>query len=370
MFDEVWLFIYGTAAAVILIGIVAYYYMPTLVGAAQAQAEYAALRDAAPILILAQDGKSVHICINSTAPQRVLLQKTVWMDAQRDCRIDPGGNCVSGGHQSWPFCRWYLGTYRPGDNITIVLKTDRASVVKSYRIAAVAPSARLSASNIATSGQNATGGQGSTQATTVTLTGTVYSTTVVTVTTTVTSYGTTTVTVTAPNTVTVTHTVIIRDPSFTTTRTLMACVPTNTTRTTTRPFPIIEPFRHGFQPPFAATSTVTSYTTIYTTSYTTSTATTTVWLTSTLTYTPTVTTTVTRLQPGVEVTCYVCLTPTPSRTCTTTTLVTTTSVTTITGRTSSAQPNTPNGGLTIDTFILGLSAVAMMAGSVMLIKRQ
>jgi hypothetical protein len=154
MMDEVLLFIYGTLAAVILIAIVAYYYMPTLAGATQAQAEYAALRDAAPTLILAQDGRSVHICINSTAPQRALVQRSgMWMDAQKDCRINPGGNCVSGDHhQSWPFCRWYVGTYKPGDNITIILKTDRATVVKSYRIAAIVPSAKLSASTGATGG--------------------------------------------------------------------------------------------------------------------------------------------------------------------------------------------------------------------------
>jgi hypothetical protein len=137
MFEEVLLLIYGTAAAVILIAIVAHYYMPTLVGATQAQAEYAALRDAAPILILAQDNRSIHVCINSTAPQRVLLQKPVWMDAQKDCRINPGGNCVPGGHQSWPFCRWYLGRFRPGDSVAVVLRGDHAAVVKNYTVVAI-----------------------------------------------------------------------------------------------------------------------------------------------------------------------------------------------------------------------------------------
>jgi len=137
MLDEVLLFIYGTAAAVILIAMAAHYYMPTLVSATQAQAEYAALRDAAPILVLAQDGKSVHICINSTAPQRVLVQRGTWMDAQKDCRISPGGNCVPGGHQSWPFCRWYLGTYRPGDSVAIVLRGSHAAVAKNYTVAAI-----------------------------------------------------------------------------------------------------------------------------------------------------------------------------------------------------------------------------------------
>jgi hypothetical protein len=137
MFEEVLLLIYGTAAAVILIAIVAHYYMPTLIGATQAQAEYAALRDAVPILILAQDNRSIHICINSTAPQRVLLQKPVWMDAQKDCRINPGGNCVPGGHQSWPFCRWYLGAYRPGDSVAVVLRGNHAAVVKNYTVAAI-----------------------------------------------------------------------------------------------------------------------------------------------------------------------------------------------------------------------------------------
>jgi type II secretory pathway pseudopilin PulG len=138
MLDEVLLFIYGTAAAVILIAIVAYYYMPTLVSATQAQAEYAALRDAAPTLILAQDGKGVHICINSTAPQRVLIERSgIWIDAQKDCRINPSGNCVPGGQQSWPLCRWYLGTYRPGDSVAVVLKGNYATVVKNYTVAAV-----------------------------------------------------------------------------------------------------------------------------------------------------------------------------------------------------------------------------------------
>ena len=380
MLDEVLLFVYGTAAAVILIAIVAYYYMPTLAGATQAQAEYVALRDAAPILILARDG-SVHVCINSTAPQRVLVQRSgMWIDAQKDCRINPGGNCVPGGRQDWPFCRWYLGTYKPGDNITIIFKTDRASVVKSYRIAAIVPSAKLSASTGNTNGQNAAGGQSGAQgqsgghATTVTMTGTVYSTTVATVTTTVTSYGTTTVTVTAPTTATVTYTVVIQDPSFTTTRTLTTCVPswstTSSTTSSTPWYPPIEMGRYGFQLLSATTSTVTSYTTIYTTSYVTSTVTTTVWSTSTLTYTPTVTTTVTNLRPGVQVICYVCSTSTPSMTCSTTTLVTTTSTTTIAGGSGSTQANTPNRGLSIDMFFLGLSAVVMMASSVMLVKKQ
>ena len=137
MLEETLLFIYGTAAAVILIAIVAYYYMPTLVGATQAQAEYAALRDAAPTLILAQDGKSVYVCINSTAPQKVLVQRPIWMDAQKDCRINPGGNCVPGGQQDWPFCRWYLGTYRPGDSVAVVLRGNYAAVAKNYTVAAI-----------------------------------------------------------------------------------------------------------------------------------------------------------------------------------------------------------------------------------------
>jgi len=144
MIDEVLLFIYGTAAAVVLIAIAAYYYMPTLIDATQAQAEYAALRDIAPTLILAQDGKSVHICINSTAPQRVYIRKPgIWMDAQKDCHINPGGQCVPaagmshGAPSGWPFCRWYLGTYRPGDSVTIVLRGNYATVAKNYTVAAI-----------------------------------------------------------------------------------------------------------------------------------------------------------------------------------------------------------------------------------------
>ena len=142
MIDEVLVFIFGTAAAVILIAIVAYYYMPTLVGATQAQAEYAALRDAAPTLILAQDGKSVHVCINSTAPKRVHIKRAgIRIDAQRDCRINPGGHCVSGKgmthHQSWPFCRWYLGAYRPGDSVAVVLRGNHAVVAKNFTVVAI-----------------------------------------------------------------------------------------------------------------------------------------------------------------------------------------------------------------------------------------
>jgi hypothetical protein len=139
MLDEVLLFIYGTAAAVILIAIVAHYYMPTLVGATQAQAEYAALRDAAPTLILARDGKSVYVCINSTTPQRVQVQRHgIWMDAHRECRINPDGQCVPGDHhQSWPFCRWYLGAYRPGDSVTVVLRGNYATVAKNYTVAVI-----------------------------------------------------------------------------------------------------------------------------------------------------------------------------------------------------------------------------------------
>jgi hypothetical protein len=367
MLDEVLLFIYGAAAAFILIAIAAHYYMPTLIGAAQAQAEHAALRDAAPILVLAQDSKSVHICINSTAPQRVLVQRSgVWTDAHRNCHIDPGGQCApaTGSPSRRPFCRWYLGRYKDGDNVTVFLKSDRASVVKSYRIAAIAPSARLGASGGATGGQGGAGGQSGTQAVTVTMTGTVYSITTATVTTTVTFHSTATATVTAPA-VTVTHTVVIHDPSLTTTRTLTACMRDATTPPTTPTLPPIEMGRYGFQ--LLSTSTVTSYTTIYTTSYVTSTATTTVWTTSTLTYTPTVTTTVTNLRPGVLVTCYACPTPAPTTTCSTTTLAATTS-TTITGE-SGLAPNTYRG-LSIDAFFFGLTAAAMMAGSVMLAKKR
>jgi hypothetical protein len=138
MLDEVLLFIYGTAAATILIAVVAHYYMPTLIGAAQAQAEYAALRDAAPILILAQDNRSIHICINSTAPRRALVQRSgMWTDAQKDCRINLSGSCASGGHQSWPFCRWYLGRYRPGDSVAVALRGEYAAVVKNYTVSAI-----------------------------------------------------------------------------------------------------------------------------------------------------------------------------------------------------------------------------------------
>jgi hypothetical protein len=140
MISEVWLFIYGTAAAVILIAIVAYYYMPTLVGATQAQAEYAALRDAAPTLILARDNKSVHVCINSTAPQRVLVQRSgVWTDAQKDCRINPDGICVPAAEagRGAPFCRWYLGAYRPSDTVAVALRGNYAAVVKNYTVAAI-----------------------------------------------------------------------------------------------------------------------------------------------------------------------------------------------------------------------------------------
>ncbi len=140
MLDDVLLFIYGTAAAVILIAVVAYYYMPTLVGAAQAQAEYVALRNVAPVLVLAQDGKRVHICINSTVPQRVLIQRFgMWTDAQKDCRINPGSQCApaAGAPSSWPFCRWYLGTYRPGDSVAVVLRGNYATVAKNYTVAAI-----------------------------------------------------------------------------------------------------------------------------------------------------------------------------------------------------------------------------------------
>jgi hypothetical protein len=373
MTDEVLLFIYGLAVAGALIAVAAYYYMPTLAGATQAQAEYAALRGAAPILVLAQDGK-VHMCINSTAPQRVLVQRLgIWTDAHRDCHIDPSGQCAEAGRGA--FCRWYLGGYEVGDNVTVVLKTDHASVAKSYRIAAVAPSARLGAPNNAAGGQNTVGGQNGAQVVTVTLTGVVYRTTVATVTSTATYYSTTTTTVTAPA-VTVTHTVIIQDPGFTETRMVRACPPgtttTDTTATTPR-FPPIEFGRYGFQPLPAATSTVARYTTVYTTSYVTSTATTTVWLTSTFTYTPTVTTTAVRLRPGVLVNCYICQTDRPGprdqpdMTCSTTTLATTTSITTITGGSGFAQPNTNRG---LDTFFLGLAAVAMIASSVMIAKKR
>jgi hypothetical protein len=392
MLDEVLLLIYGTAAAVILIVIVAHYYMPTLVGATQAQAEYVALRDAAPTLILAQNNKSVHICINSTAPQRVLIQRSdMWIDAQKDCRINPGGNCVPEGraaNRTWPLCGWYLGTYKPGDNLTVALKTDRATVVKSYRVAVVSFPTQL---YVVPYVQNVT--ETVTVVATATMTGVVYHTTTVTVPETATVYRTYIEVVPATTTHTITYAVVIQDPSYTATHILLRCW---------NPYfggshqaagrECATPMRRGFQPPtititststttnsltttMTSYTTVTSYTTSYVTSYVTSTvSTTTIWTRTTYTYTPTVTSTSTILWPGVVVHCYICPTHTPRTPwrCDTTTLVTTTrTVTTITGYGAhgSVQPaarEVPSG----DAFVLALSATTLMAGSVMLAKRR
>jgi hypothetical protein len=389
MFEEVSLFVYGMVAAVILIAIVAYFYLPTLVGATQAQAEYAALRDAAPTLILAQDNKSVYVCINSTAPQRVLIQRfNMWIDAQKDCHINPGGQCVPqqhhGDRQSWPFCRWFLGNYKPGDNITVVLKSDRATVVKSYRVAVVAFPTKL---YVVPYVQNVT--QTVTAVATVTATGTVYNTVVSTVfvpgSTVYTTYYQL-----VPTYTTITATVVIQDPQYTSTITQWLC--SNYVPQAAGQVSIVQG-RYGFQPPtvtvtstststntvtttMTSYTTVTSYTTAYVTSYVTSTTTVTMPTYVWITYTTTMTTTVLSTVPGVWVICYVCLTNQQTRSCTTTTLVTTTrTITTITNNAGFAQ--TASGGessagrrLTADAFAMALSAVVMMAGSVMLAKRR
>jgi hypothetical protein len=389
MFEEVPLFVYGVIAAVVLIAIVAHFYMPTLAGAAQAQAEYAALRDAAPTLILAQDGKSVHICINSTAPQRVLVQRfDMWIDAQKDCRISLSGRCVPEGratNRTWPFCRWYLGTYKPGDNLTVVLKTDRATVIKSYRVAAISFPTQL---YVVPYVQNVT--ETVTVKATATVTGVVYHTTVVIVPETATVYRTYTELVPATTTRTITYTVIIQDPRYTATHYLLRCW--GLSERSPAGQACDTPARYGFQLPTITitststttktlTSTATSYTTVtsYTTSYVTSyvtsiVSTTTIWTRVTHTYVPTVTTTTTSALPGVVVYCYVCPTYTTGKVlrCDTTTLATTTrTLTTITGygAHSSVQP-AAHGAPSRDTFVLALSAVALMAGSVTLARRR
>jgi len=120
------IFLYATAAAVALIGLVAHYYLPTTAAAAEAQAEYAALRGVSPILILAEDGGSVHVCINSSAPQKVYVWRDTWVEAQGGC---PGGGCLR--------CRWYVGRFKPGDRVAILLRSPRAAVVKNYTVSAI-----------------------------------------------------------------------------------------------------------------------------------------------------------------------------------------------------------------------------------------
>ena len=141
--DEAVVFALSVLIAVALIAYVAHYVLPAFSDAAAKAAEYAALRDAAPVLILAANNKTVHVCLNSTAPLGVKVNKTgVWRDADRDCRINPAGHCVPGrGHglEKWPLCRWYLGRYKPGDAVEYIARGERVSVYKRYVVAVLTP---------------------------------------------------------------------------------------------------------------------------------------------------------------------------------------------------------------------------------------
>jgi hypothetical protein len=136
--DEAVVFVLSVAVAASLIAAVGQYAIPAIAGAAGQEAEYAALRAVQPTLILASDGKTVHVCINSTLPASVLRRDGGggWLQADRDCYIS-GGACAQGA--SGVFCAWYLGAYEVGDSVAFMLRGQHAAVVKNYTVAAMRP---------------------------------------------------------------------------------------------------------------------------------------------------------------------------------------------------------------------------------------
>jgi len=156
--DEVVVFVLSVVVAVSLIMVVSQYVIPTIVRAAEQEAEYAALRAVSPTLILGDDNRTVHVCINSTLPASVLRWSAGggWLQADRDCYIHGGactyggmggkgsghGNGIGTGHLrrvNGIFCAWYLGAYRVGDHIAFMLRGQYATVVKNYTVAAIRP---------------------------------------------------------------------------------------------------------------------------------------------------------------------------------------------------------------------------------------
>jgi hypothetical protein len=157
--DEVVVFVLSVVIAVSLIMAVGQYVIPTIVHAAEQEAEYAALRAVSPILILGDDNKTVYICVNSTLPASVFMWSAGgWLQADHDCYIHGGactpnvigrgngmgrGNGIGEGHlrraNGGVFCVWYLGAYRVGDRVAFMLKGQYAAVVKNYTVAAIRP---------------------------------------------------------------------------------------------------------------------------------------------------------------------------------------------------------------------------------------
>jgi len=134
--DEVVVFVLSAAVAASLILAVSQYVIPAVAGAAEQEAEYAALRAVPPTLVLASDNKTVYVCINSTLPASVSKWAGGgWVQADRNCYIS-GGSCAQSGGL---FCAWYLGAYKVGDRVAYMLRGRYAAVVKNYTVAAVRP---------------------------------------------------------------------------------------------------------------------------------------------------------------------------------------------------------------------------------------
>jgi len=155
--DEVVVFVLSVVVAVSLIMAVSQYVVPTIVRAAEQEAEYAALRAVSPTLILGSDNKTVYVCVNSTLPASVLRWSAGggWLQADHNCYISGGackqskmggkgaghGKGIGRGHlrRGGIFCAWYLGAYRVGDRVAFMLRGQHTAVVKNYTVAAIRP---------------------------------------------------------------------------------------------------------------------------------------------------------------------------------------------------------------------------------------
>ncbi|MCC6020812.1 MAG: hypothetical protein LM577_05540 [Thermoproteaceae archaeon] len=143
--EEVIILALSLPLALAVIAVVGHAVLPALAGAAATAAEYAELRDA-PVVLVSLGGRSVAVCVNSTAPRAALVHDCHGglchaREARRGCRVNPGGLCAEGepggraeGRRGWPYCEWYLGRYRVGDVVAFELRGERARVFKNYTV--------------------------------------------------------------------------------------------------------------------------------------------------------------------------------------------------------------------------------------------
>ncbi|MEM3996115.1 MAG: hypothetical protein QXP31_03520 [Pyrobaculum sp.] len=137
--DAVLLFLVSVALAAALLT-VAYAASTALRDASLDVAEYVALRNVAPYLMLDADNETVHLCVNTTAPVYYVRNGAVVRADNATMWRDRRGRW----HTSWGppdaervFCSRYLGPYRVGDSVAYLVVGGRVSLWRNYTVAAV-----------------------------------------------------------------------------------------------------------------------------------------------------------------------------------------------------------------------------------------